>query len=162
MSLLASVQIGCLIAFAALLLAAATSLVTAQQQAFDDVQAFAAVVLAQVVAQAVHGGLGFVFGGEGLDAAPQRDGFVIGRHDPEVPLRVLRLALALADDADVSPAQPLHVPLSIVGLPGETGDKLPGATRTGPTVPVKYAKAGITPTAIGGKYRMKRARLCGS
>ena len=40
-----------------------------------------------------------------------------------------------------------------VGLPGETGDKLPGATRTGPTVPVKYAKAGITPTAIGGEHK---------
>lgn len=32
------------------------------------------------------------------------------------------------------------VPTGPVGLPGETGDKLPGATRTGPTVPSRYAR----------------------
>ena len=47
----------------------------------------------------------------------------------------------------------VKVEMGPVGLPGETGDKLPGATRTGPTVPVKYAKAGITPTAIGGEHK---------
>jgi mono/diheme cytochrome c family protein len=31
------------------------------------------------------------------------------------------------------------VPTGAVGLPGETGDKLPGATRTGPTVPPAFA-----------------------
>ncbi|HVZ50193.1 MAG TPA: cytochrome c, partial [Gemmatimonadaceae bacterium] len=31
------------------------------------------------------------------------------------------------------------VPTGPVGLPGETGDKLPGATRIGPTVPSAYA-----------------------
>ena len=38
-----------------------------------------------------------------------------------------------------------------VGLPGETGEKLPGATRTGPTVPSRYTKSTITPTSVGEK-----------
>jgi mono/diheme cytochrome c family protein len=38
-----------------------------------------------------------------------------------------------------------------LGLPGETGDKLPGATRTGPTVPAKYVRSTIAPTAVGTK-----------
>jgi mono/diheme cytochrome c family protein len=44
-------------------------------------------------------------------------------------------------------AQP--VPTGPVGLPGETGDKLPGATRTGPTVPSRSARPGGAPQAEG-------------
>jgi mono/diheme cytochrome c family protein len=40
-------------------------------------------------------------------------------------------------------AQP--VPTGPLGLPGETGDKLPGATRVGPTVPSAHVKAGAAP-----------------
>lgn len=42
-----------------------------------------------------------------------------------------------------------------LGLPGETGDKLPGATRMGPTVPSKYTKSTITPTTVGEKKEAK-------
>jgi hypothetical protein len=37
-----------------------------------------------------------------------------------------------------------------VGRPGETGDKLPGVTRLGPTVPAKYFHPVITPTPAAG------------
>lgn len=40
-----------------------------------------------------------------------------------------------------------------VGLPGETGDKLPGFTHAGPTVPSKYFKATIAPTTVGGEKK---------
>jgi len=35
-----------------------------------------------------------------------------------------------------------------LGQPGETGEKLPGVTPLGPTVPAKYAKPGIRPTGV--------------
>ena len=40
-----------------------------------------------------------------------------------------------------------------IGLPGETGDKLPGVTRIGPTVPSKYTRSTITPTTVGEKKK---------
>jgi len=43
------------------------------------------------------------------------------------------------------------VPTGPVGRPGETGDKLPGATHVGPTVPSKYFRAPIAPTTLGAK-----------
>ena len=40
-----------------------------------------------------------------------------------------------------------------VGRPGETGDKLPGATRSAPTVPAKYFRPAVSPalSATGGR-----------
>ncbi len=43
------------------------------------------------------------------------------------------------------------VTVGAVGRPGETGDKLPGVTRLGPTVPVKYFHPVITERAGGRK-----------
>ena len=40
-----------------------------------------------------------------------------------------------------------------VGLQDETGDKLPGATEVGRTVPAKYTKSTIMPTPIGEKKK---------
>ena len=48
------------------------------------------------------------------------------------------------------------VPTGPVGLPGETGEKLPGVTRMGPTVPSKYTRSTIAPTTVGGKKEEKR------
>ncbi len=48
-------------------------------------------------------------------------------------------------------AQPVQT--GPVGMPGETGDKLPGATHAGPTVPSKYFKATIAPTTVGGEKK---------
>ncbi len=45
-------------------------------------------------------------------------------------------------------AQPVQT--GAVGLPGETGGKLPGATTIGPTVPSKYFRSTIAPTTVGG------------
>jgi mono/diheme cytochrome c family protein len=42
-------------------------------------------------------------------------------------------------------AQP--VPTGPLGLPGETGDKLPGASRTGPTVPSAHMRPAMSPEA---------------
>lgn len=42
-------------------------------------------------------------------------------------------------------AQPVQT--GALGLPGETGDKLPGATRLGPTVPATHVKPAGTPEA---------------
>lgn len=43
------------------------------------------------------------------------------------------------------------VPTGPLGLPGETGDKLPGATRTGPTVPSKYTRPAGAQAPAGEK-----------
>ena len=42
-----------------------------------------------------------------------------------------------------------------LGMPGETGDKLPGVTRMGPTVPSKYTRSTIMPTPAAAKMEGK-------
>ena len=50
---------------------------------------------------------------------------------------------------------PEPVATGALGMPGETGDKLPGVTRMGPTVPSKYTRSTITPTTVGPKTEGK-------
>lgn len=49
------------------------------------------------------------------------------------------------------------VPTGPLGLPGETGDKLPGATPMGPTVPSKASKPAV-PAASGGERKAEEHR----
>ena len=46
-----------------------------------------------------------------------------------------------------------------VGRPGETGDKLPGVTRLGPTVPVKYFHPVVVPHAPHAAAEAKKAEI---